>query len=96
MKAETEGKMPAREITTRFQVNYEMDNFAKQLIEASIISVQDLITDAEKVTEERNGKIISCEDVEKALNIYDDDTIKAIEQTLADAKAHKKRYEQED
>lgn len=92
MKAE---EMPIGAITTRFQVNYEMTDLAQQLIEESLMSVQDLIKDAEIFTEERNGKTMTLEDMTKAMGIYEDDTIKSLEQTLAKAKANKKRYEQE-
>ena len=93
MKAE---EMPIGAITVRFQVSYKLENLAKQLIVESLLSIQELIDHAESFTEKRNGETITLEDVTKAMGTYDDDTIIAIERTLADAKAHKKRYEQVD
>ena len=84
--------MPTR-LIFKIEPKHDMDDLAQQLIEGPLMYAQDLIEEAERFTEERNGETISLDDMIKAIGITEGDTIKSLEQTLAKAKAHKKRYE---
>ena len=68
-------------LTMKLQVavKHEMSVSAqKMMAEGYLISVEGFVGDIEKVIEERNGKIITCEDIEKVLDIIDAKTLKRL------------------